>query len=143
MAFVHGKGTVILVAGFSSPAPSGSHDISIYVTTSTMTRGADDHDVTTYGKNDHVHQGGLITGQFTMQGIYDSSTTAGPRYLLAKVFPQVGTITRRPEGTGSGKPEEVFQALMTNYSETNPVADMISWQADFTVSDAVTFNTQP
>lgn len=142
MSFVHGKNTVIIVAGFTSPAPTGSNDLSAYINTSTFTRGADSHDVTTYGKNDHVFSGGLKTGTFSMGGTYDSSTSAGPAAVLGQANGQTASITRRPEGTGTGKPAQLFSGVLTSYVETSPVADMVSWTAEFTVSDAVTVSTQ-
>jgi hypothetical protein len=52
------------------------------------------------------------------------------------------TITRKPEGTGVGKPLETFDAVLEQYVETNPVADFIKWSAKFTVSDAIATTTQ-
>lgn len=133
MAFQHGKSTVITVSG---------NDLSVYTNTSGFTRGADEHDVTTYGKNDHVVAGGLGTGAFTMGGTYDNAASGSPRAVLEPLIGTVVTVIRRPEGTGVGKPQQSFSALLKSYVETNPVADYISWSAEFTKSDAVTRTTQ-
>lgn len=133
MAFIHGKGTVITVA---------SKDISQYCTTSSLTRGADKHDVTGYGKNDHVVQGGLLTGEFTCEGTYDNTASTGPRAALQPLVGTVAACTRKPEGTGVGKPLETFSALLDQYVETSPVADMVKWSAKFTVSDAIATTVQ-
>lgn len=133
MTFVHGKNTVITVA---------AKDISQYCTNSQLTRGGDSHDVTGYGKDDHVMFGGLKKGEFTCEGTYDNTAGTGPRGALRPLVGTVAACTRRPEGTGVGKPHEAFQALLEEYQETSPVADMVKWQAKFTVSDAITDTTQ-
>lgn len=132
MAFAHGKETQISVDG---------DDLSAYTNTSTFTRGADSHDVTTYGKDDHVFAGGLKTGGFSMGGIYEDGA-ASPKVTLEPIIGTVVELIRKPEGTGSGLPTETFDALLTSYVETNPVADMVTWSAEFTVSDAVALTTQ-
>lgn len=136
MSFAHGKETVIKINLATSPV-SGAVDISLYVNTSTFTRGADEHDVTTYGKDDHVVSGGLKAGTFTMGGIYDNGSSNTPRTLMEDEEGSLFNIVRRPEGTGSGLPQQVFDGLLKSYVETNPVADMVSWTAEFTKSDAV------
>lgn len=142
MAFVHGKNTVVTLSGMSGPA-SGSHDISAYVDTSKWGFGADSHDVTTYGKNDHVFAPGLKVGSFTMGGTYDNTlVTNTPWFVMAQATGQTCTIVLKPEGTGTGKPSHSFTAVLTDYGQTAPVADMVKWESTFTVSDAVTSSIQ-
>lgn len=133
MAFVHGKDTFVSV---------DSNDLSAYANTSEFSRTVDSHDVTTYGQNGHVYAAGLTDGTFTMSGTYDN-TTSGPRDIIE---PLVGgapvTVIRRPEGTGSGLPEDSFSGLLTTYTETNPVADMVSWSTEFQISGDVTSTNQ-
>lgn len=134
MAFVHGKNTFISLNGA---------DLSIYVNTSDLKRGADEHDLTTYGKNAHVVGGGLLNGSASMGGLYDNTAGTGPR---AVVRPLIGTtvpLIRRPEGTGTGKPQDSVNVLVKSYVETNPVADFVAWSCEMTLSDVVTSTTQP
>lgn len=132
MGFVHGKDTEVSV---------DSNDLSTFTNTSQFTRGADSHDTTTYGKDDHTFSGGLRTGGFTMGGTYDDGAT-GPAEVLEPLIGTVVEVIRMPEGTGSGLPTQTFSALLTSYVESSPVADMVSWTADFTVSDAVATSEQ-
>jgi hypothetical protein len=129
----HGKDTQISVDG---------DDLSAYSNTSEFERGSDEHDVTTYGKDDHVVAGGLLTGKFTMGGIYENTAAVTPKAVMPPLVGTVVEVIRKPEGTGSGKPTQTFDALLTKYVETAPVADMISWSAEFTKSDAVADTTQ-
>lgn len=133
MAFVHSKDTVLIVDG---------DDISQYSNTSEFERGSDEHDVTTYGKNDHVFSGGLGTGAASMGGFYDNTAGTGPRAVLEPLIGSVVTLIRRPEGTGAGKPQDSVSVLIKKYVETSPVADMVTWSCEMTLSDAVTSTTQ-
>jgi hypothetical protein len=100
MAFVHAKNTVIKVSGT---------DISAYTNTSNFEKNADKHDTTTYGKDAHVFAGGLLNGAMGFGGIYDSTATTGPRALLEPLVGTNVTVIRRPEGTGSGKPQGLLR----------------------------------
>jgi hypothetical protein len=132
MSFVHGKNTVITL---------NAVDLSAFTNTSTFGRKSDKHDVTTYGKNDHVYQGGLGDGDFSMGGVYDN-TTAGPRDTIEPLIGTNVTLIRRPEGTGSGLPQDSVNVLVEEYVETSPVADMVTWSAKLQPSDAVTSTNQ-
>jgi len=132
MAFVHGKNTVITLDG---------DDLSAFTNTSELTRGADSHDVTCYGKNDHVFSGGLGKGSASMGGVYDNTAT-GPRAVIEPLVGTLVTLIRKPDGTGAGKPQDSVSVLVEEYVETSPVADMVSWSVKLLMSDAVTSTTQ-
>jgi hypothetical protein len=133
MAFQHGKDTVLKVATI---------DISQYTDTSELEVGADDHDVTTYGKDDHVYQGGLGNHAFKCSGTYDTTAVTGPRALLKPLVGTTAAIVRQPEGAGAGKPQDAFNLVITKYVESNPVADMVKWSLEGKVSDAIDSTAQ-
>lgn len=133
MALIHGKSTVIKF---------GSSDLSTYTKSSEFVRKADTEDVTTYGKNDHVYAGGLGDATFKCEGMYDSTASTGPR---AVIEPMVGTevvLTRQPEGTGSGKPQDVVDMIITSYTESSPVAGYVTWAVEAQCSDSVNSTAQ-
>ena len=132
MAFVHGKNTVIKL---------DSDDLSAFTDSSELTRSADIHDVTTYGKNAHVKVGGLLDGKGSLSGTYDSSLT-GPRAIIEPLIGTNVTLIRQPEGAGTGKPQDSVDVVVGEYVETNPVADMVKWSVSLELSDAVTSTTQ-
>jgi hypothetical protein len=132
MAFVHAKNTVITLDG---------DDLSVYADSSDLTRKADIHDVTTYGKNDHVKQGGLLDGDANISGTYDSGAS-GPRGVIEPLIGQTVTLIRKAEGTGTGKPQDSVSVVVEEYVETAPVADMVKWSVKLQLSDAVTSTTQ-
>lgn len=132
MAFIHAKDTFISLA---------ANNLSPYTNTSELDVGSDEHDVTCYGKDDHCYSGGLLTGAVTMGGVYDD-TASGPKAVIEPLVGTVVTLIRRPEGTGSGLPQESLSVLVKRYVETNPVADMITWSCEMTKSDAIARTTQ-
>jgi hypothetical protein len=137
MTFVHGKNTYISLNAVNLSAFTNAFEFS---------RTADSHDVTTYGKNAHVKEGGLLDGTGSMGGIYDNTTTpasaAGPRAVIEPLIGTVVELIRRPEGTGSGKAQDTVDVLVTNYTETSPVADMVTWTCEFELSDDVNSTAQ-
>ena len=133
MAFVHGRHTIITIDG---------DDLSAFTTTSEIDRQSDEHDVTTYGKNAHVFEGGLLTGEATVSGIYDNTAATGPRAILEPLIGTVVPLVRKPEGNGTGKPMDTVDVLVKGYKETNPVADMVTWEASLRLSDDVVSSTQ-
>lgn len=133
MAASHGKDTFISINGA---------DISQFCTDSELTRGADEHDLTGYGKQAHVVRGGLGNGKASVKGWYDNTAGSGPRAVLRPLVGTNVTMIRRPEGTGSGKPQDSATVHVKEYVETNPVADYIAWSVGLTVSDVITSTTQ-
>lgn len=133
MTFVHGKNTYVSL---------NAVNLSAYTNSSEFARTADSHDVTCYGKDDHVKAGGLGDGTFKMSGIYDNTAVSGPRAAIEPLIGTVVQLIRRPEGTGSGKPQDVVNVLVVGFTETSPVADMVSWSCDMELSDSVNSTAQ-
>lgn len=134
MAFVHGKNTVVKVA---------TKDLSTYTDSSELERSGDEHDVTTYGNNSHRKAGGLLDGSFKMSGTYDNTLVSGPRAALKPLLSTVVAVIRQPEGAGTGKAQDSFNALLTKFVETSPVADMVKWSAEFSIDGDVDSTPQP
>jgi len=132
MPFIHGKNTVIKV---------NAVDLSQYTDSSELERTADSHDVTTYGKAAHVYQGGLLDGKAKMSGTYNDAV-AGPRATLEPLIGTVVPLIRQVAGVGTGKPQDTADVLITGYTETNPVADMVKWSCDMQVSGDVATTAQ-
>lgn len=132
MAFVHGKSTYVSL---------NAVDLSAFSNTSTMSRKSDSHDVTTYGSNAHKFSGGLLDGSASLGGIYDN-TASGPRDTIEPLIGTNVTFVRRPEGTGSGLPQDSVEVLVVDYVETSPVADMVTWTVELQLSGDVTSTNQ-
>ena len=129
MALAHGKRTQITAAGA---------DISPWCKNSEFTRTADEHNVDGYGVDDHEFGGdGIRGGEFVADGTYNNDETTGPCNVLDPAVGTLMVLTRKTEGTGTGKPLQTFTGLLTEYKETNPVADYVKWAAKWKVSGEV------
>lgn len=133
MGFVHGKDVFVSLDG---------DDLSAYANNVEYQREADSHDTTTFGKDSKTYAGGLKDGTASVSGIYDSSSSAGPRAVVAPLLGTVVEFIYRPEGTGTGKPQDTVDTLVTAYEETGAVADMVTWTCSLQLSDDVTSSTQ-
>jgi hypothetical protein len=134
MATSHGRFTKITVA---------TKDISPYCKTSTYEKGADVHDTTGYGAVGKGKAGGLLDSKFTCGGTYDNTVLVGPRIVLHGAVGTTLAVVRNVEGTGTGKPNDAFNAVLVKYTESNPVDDMVTWSADFEIDGVVTTTALP
>jgi hypothetical protein len=128
MTFVHGSETYVSLNGTN---------LSTFTNNTEYEKNSDEHDVTTYGKNSHVFAGGLKGGTATISGVYDNGA-AGPRAIIEPLVGTVVAFVHRPEGTGSGLPQDTVNVLVKTYKESAPVADMRLWTSELTFSDDVT-----
>lgn len=127
MARVHSKHTVIIIDDI---------DVSEHCTDSTCEESSGTEDNTTYGKNKIVKDPTLGDGAFSCSGKYATKATANsPRAVLK---PLVGTkvnVKYRPEGTGSGLPQDSFDVVITKYNESAPVGGYRLWSIETEPSD--------
>ena len=132
MARVHSKETVIII---------DDNDVSVYCTDSMCEQSSGTEDVTTYGKDAVVKDPTLLDGGFSCSGKYDSAA-AGPRAVLKPLVGTKVTVKYRAEGTGSGLPQDQFEAVITKYTETAPVAGYRLWALETEPSDTWTVTDQ-
>lgn len=133
MATSHGKKTVVILNGVN---------LSQYTNTSTVEITPDMHDVTTYGSDWHLFVGGLLTGNFTLGGFYDTTAVTGPRAVMLPLVGQTVTFIHRPEGTGSGLPQDSCSVVVGKYTQTHPTADMVTWALELQGATAVVSTPQ-
>lgn len=127
MSTVKGKRMVVLING---------SDISQYCDSNEHHKKADIQNITGYGKNAHVKEGTLLDGNGNIGGTYDSAAS-GPRAILNPLVGQTVAYIRRPEGTGSGLPQDAVDVVVGEYYETAPVADMVRWTCALEYSDEI------
>lgn len=118
-------------------------DIAQFCNSIEVSYSVDSIDTTTFSAGGHTYQGGMTDGSVSLSGTYDNGA-AGPK---AKIEPlmrdgQLVAAVYRPEGTGAGLPQQAFNVLVTSYSESSAVGDMIKWASEMQVSGAVTDTTQ-
>lgn len=133
MAFIHGKSAVVTVDAV---------DLSTFTNNVAFNRSVDSHDTTTFGQSGHTYAPGLTDGSVTLSGIYDDGVAGAPTKLRALLGGANVTLIYRPEGVGAGKAHNSCSVQVTSYSESAPVADMISWEAELQISGSVTITDQ-
>lgn len=133
--WVHGKETRIKI---------DSKDLSAFANSSELGRKAETHNVTTYGSANYadgskpnVYVGGLLDASGKVSGIYDNTVSTGPGAVLRALRGKTVKLTRQVEGVGTGKPQELVDIIVTDYTETAPVADMVTWSCEFQCSGVI------
>lgn len=132
MAESHGKLSVVKL---------NAVDISSFTNQTTFEREADEHDSTVYGLNDKTVVGGLLGGKVTISGKYITGAS-GPATLIEGLLGTTTAFIYQAEGTGTGKPQRSCTVLVKSYNQSAPVADIVRWTAELTISGAVTTTAQ-
>jgi hypothetical protein len=128
--------------GKDSEVEINSLDISPHTNSCSFSREADVHDTTAYGMDDKENTGGLKGGSVTIGGVYDNNATTGPGTAIEPLLGTTTTFAYRVEGTGTGKPEKTCSVVVKSYNESSPVADMVAWTSELTITGAVTVADQ-
>jgi hypothetical protein len=135
MAFVHGKDSVFKIDNDGGTLT----DISAYVNSVDFPQTVDVAETTVLGKDNKTYIVGLKDATLSIAGLWDSTLDG----ILGVVLGQSATLSFEysPEGTGSGAVKYTGECILTSYSKNSPVGDVVSYSADFQVSDAVTRGT--
>jgi len=132
MAFVHGKSSVFKLDNASASLT----DISSYVNNVDFPETADVAETSVLGASAKSYIVGLKDSSISLSGLFDATFDA----IAGAVIGQSATLSFEysPEGTSSGKVKYTGEAIMTNYSLSSPVGDVVAWSSDLQVSGAVT-----
>jgi hypothetical protein len=128
VATAKGKSMVVLLGGA---------DLSQFCDTNEHHVKPDIIDKTTFGKNSHVKEGTLLDGSGSIGGIYDTSQSIGPRAVIQPLMGTTVTYIRRPEGTGTGLPQDSVAVVVGEYVETAPVAEIVRWTLALEYTDDI------
>lgn len=130
--FIHGKGVVVSL---------DAKDLSAFGTSCEYELKADEHDVTTFGNDFKIFNGGLIESSMKIEGRYDDTASDGPRAVLEALVGKTAELIYKPEGAGTGNPTRTWDVLVVTYTETAPVDDMIKFAATLRGAGAVAVTT--
>ena len=137
---IHGKD-----AYFSIEDGAGTtlRNISPYVTSVEFTQSNDTHDDTTYGQEGHTFRNGLTDGTITVNGLWDDTASTGSYTVFQSLIGIETTVGFEwgPEGNGSGAVKRSGECVVESYSESAPVADLVSFTASLKISGSVTVGT--
>jgi hypothetical protein len=130
----HGKSTSFQIA---------AHEIGPYTTSVTFEADNDIHDITAFGATNHRYLAGLIDGKITVNGFWDKTAVVGSYTVIyALVGSSAGAaFIYGPEGSTTGKVKQSGTVILESYSESAPVADMVTFTATFRIDGPVTTGT--
>lgn len=123
MATKHSKYTVIICV---HPDTGVEYEIGQFAQDSNCEESSGTEENTTYGRDRQKFDPTLLNGAFGCSGKYDD-TVSGPRAILKPLVGRVVWFKYRPEGSGAGKPQDYFDAVITKYVETAPFAGYRTW----------------
>lgn len=133
MAKKHGMNAVVTL---------DSDDLSDWVNNTEFPRGAEVHDVTTYGSGGSkeflsgLKDGGVIT----ISGFHDSAA-AGPQKTIEPLVGGAPVVFEWQEGATAGDLTKTVSVIVASYTESTPVGGFISFSADLQMTGAVTLGT--
>lgn len=135
MAARHGKYAQISV---------NSVDLSSFCDNLELSVSNDLAETTGFGSTWKSNIGGLLGAQLTLSGTYDPTASTGPADTLMSciIAGSAVAVVHKPGGTASGQRTNSFNALVSDYSESSPVGDKVTFSATLTVTGAVTPSTQ-
>ena len=133
MAFIHGKNATVTVNAAA---------LTSFCDNLNLSRDTDTAETTVFGVNDKTFLPGLIGGNMTLSGSYDPTASTGPAAVLEALLGAAPfAVVLRPGGGATGQRSHGFNALLTNYTETSGISDVVKFSASLLVTGAVTTTT--
>ena len=131
--FAHGKSTDFAI----DDTGGTSRNISDTLTDVSFPQTIDTAETTAFGSSNKSYIVGLKDTTISVSGIWDATVDG----YLSGTEPASRSFIFGPAGTTGGNVKYTGEAIMTNYSQSNPVGDVVTFSADFQVTGAVTRGT--
>ena len=131
--FVHGKSTDFALddtGGTSRSLANTLTDVSFPQTIDTA-------ETTAFGSTNKSYIVGLKDTTISVSGIWDATIDG----YLSGTEPASRSFIYGPAGSTGGNVKYTGEAIMTNYSVSNPVGDVVTYSVDLQVTGAVTRGT--
>ena len=132
--FVHGKSV-----DFALDDTSGtSRNISDTLNSVDFPEVTETADTTAFGSSSRSFIVGLESATMSLSGLWDSTVDG---YMKGGTEPASRSFIYGPAGSTGGNVKYTGEAIMTNYSISSPVGDVVTYSADLQVTGAVTRGT--
>ena len=132
--FVHGKST-----DFSLDDTSGTpRNISNTLTSVDFPESIDTAETTAFGSSAKSYIVGLSDVTISVSGIWDSTVDG---YIAGGAEPASRSFVYGPAGSTVSNVKYTGEAIVTGYSISNPVGDVVTFSLDLQVTGAVTRTT--
>ena len=134
MAFVHGKST-----DFSIDDTSGTpRNISAYVNSVDFPDNVETAETTAFGSTAKSYIVGLTDATISVSGLWDATLDG---YISGGAEPASRSFIFGPAGSTVSNIKYTGEAIVTSYSISNPVGDVVTFSLDLQVTGAVTRTT--
>jgi len=132
--FVHGKST-----NFTLDDTAGSvRDISNTVTSVDLPETLDTAETTAFGSSAKSYIVGLTDATISVSGIWDATVDG---YIAGGAEPASRSFVFGPAGSTVGNVKYTGEAIVTSYSISNPVGDVVTYSLDLQVTGSISRTT--
>ena len=131
--FAHGKSTDFAL----DDTGGSSRNLSNTLTDVSFPQTIDTAETTAFGSSNKSYIVGLKDTTISVSGIWDATVDG----YLSGTEPASRSFIFGPAGSTGGNVKYTGECILTNYSQSNPVGDVVSFTADFQVTGSVTRGT--
>jgi len=132
--FVHGKST-----DFSLDDTAGTpRNISNTLTSVDFPESQETAETTAFGSSAKSYIVGLSDATISLSGIWDATVDG---YIAGGTEPASRSFIYGPAGSTGGNVKYTGEAIVTSYSISNPVGDVVTYSLDLQVTGVVTRTT--
>ena len=131
--FAHGKSTDFAI----DDTGGSSRNISNTLPDVSFPQTIDTAETTAFGSSNKSYIVGLKDTTISVSGIWDATVDG----YISGTEPASRSFIYGPAGSTGGNVKYTGEAIMTSYSLSNPVGDVVTFTADFQVTGAVTRGT--
>ena len=131
--FVHGKSTYFNLDDKDGTA----RDLSDTLTSVDFPETIDTGEVTAFGATSKAYLVGLRDATISVSGLFDATIDG---YIIG-TEPATRTFIFGPAGSTGGNVKYTGECILTSYSISNPVADVVTYSLDLQVTGDVTRTT--
>ena len=131
--FVHGKSTDFAL----DDTGGSSRSLANTLTDVSFPQTIDTAETTAFGSSNKSYIVGLKDTPISISGLWDATIDG----YLSGTEPASRSFIYGPAGSTSGYVKYTGEAIMTNYSVSNPVGDVVTYSVDLQVTGAVTRGT--
>lgn len=135
MAFTHGKDSDLEI----QDSGSTYRLMSAYISSAGLSRSFDTAEVTNLGSAAKEYVAGLGDATLSLSGMFDPTAEG----YLTGIVGMVRGFYYYPEGKVSGHPRKAGSCIITSLASESPVDGVVSMDAEFQVTGAITDGSTP
>lgn len=113
-------------------------ELTTYLDSISMPESVDVAETSTLGQDAKTYIEGMSSGTISISGRWDETATTGPDAVLSGLKGGGAvTFVYGPAGDATGAVTYTGEAILTGYSRTSPIGDVVAFTADFQITGPV------